>query len=143
MHYGMDLFEEQVLSQVEGIADPVERLRECMRRNVRLVTDEASQEVTIILHEHATLKGDGQAAINARKKRYVRFLETAFTEATALGQIRAVHPKVAAFSFLGTVLWTYKWFRADGDLSAECLEEEMVSLFFDGLAPKEASCEAV
>ena len=137
MHYGMDLFEEQVLSQVVGIADPVERLRECMRRNVRLVTQGTSQEVTIILHEHATLTGDGQAAINVRKKRYVRFLETSFTEAMARGQVRKVHPKVAAFSFLGTVLWIYKWFRADGEVPAEQLEVAMVDLFFGGLSPEE------
>jgi len=142
MHYGMDLFEEQVLSQVVGIVDPVERLRECMRRNVRLVTCGASQEVTIILHEHATLTGAGQAAINARKKKYVRFLESAFTEAIAAGRIRAVHPKVAAFSFLGTVLWLYKWYRADGEISAERLEAEMVDLFFGGLRPEEDRCGA-
>jgi AcrR family transcriptional regulator len=133
MHYGMDLFEEQVLSQVAGIADPVERLRECMRRNVRLVTQGTSQEVTIILHEHNTLTGEAQAVINTRKKRYVRFLETSFAEAMGKGLIRPVHPKVAAFSFLGTVLWSYKWYRPDGEIPAERLEEEMVAMFFGGL----------
>ncbi len=142
MHYGMDLFEEQVLSKVVGITDPVARLQECMRHNVRLVTQGSSQEVTIILHEHATLTGAGQAAINARKKEYVRFLESTFTEAIAAGRIRAVHPKVAAFSFLGTVLWLYKWYRADGEISAERLEEEMVDLFFGGLRPEEDRCGA-
>ncbi|HYO67085.1 MAG TPA: helix-turn-helix domain-containing protein, partial [Archangium sp.] len=31
MSYGMDAFEQQVLDQVRHLADPVERLRECMR----------------------------------------------------------------------------------------------------------------
>ena len=133
MMYGMDLFEEQVLLAVMPIEDPIERLRECMRRNVLLVTEDRTKEVTIILHEHATLTGEARARINARKKRYVRFLETSFAEAIRDGQIRSVNPKVAAFSFLGQVLWIYKWFRADGAIPAPELAAEMEKVFFDGL----------
>src|SRR5690348_3089294 len=57
MSYGMDLFEEQVLNPVTSIADPLARLRETMSRNVALVTEDSSKEVTIILHEHQTLTG--------------------------------------------------------------------------------------
>ncbi|MEM7355783.1 MAG: TetR/AcrR family transcriptional regulator [Acidobacteriota bacterium] len=133
MSYGMDLFEEQVLYQVMPIADPVARLRACMHLNVLLVTEDRTKEVTIILHEHATLTGEAQAQINARKKRYVRFLETSFAEAIRDGAIQPVNPKVAAFSFLGQVLWIYKWFRADGSIAAEDLAAEMEKVFFDGM----------
>jgi AcrR family transcriptional regulator len=134
MSYGMDLFEEQVLSRVQDIADPLERLKSCMARNVELVTLGASKEVTIILHETDTLTGHPRATINARKKRYVRFLETAFREAMKRGQIREVNPTVAAFGFLGMVLWTYKWFKPSGKLSARQVAEGMVDLLFTGLA---------
>jgi len=132
-NYGMDVFEEQVLSQVVAIADPVERLKTCMEKNVLLVTQGWSKEVTIILHEHATLTGDARAQINARKKRYVRFLESSFAEAIRAGRIRAVNPTVAAFSFLGMVLWIYKWFRPDGKIDAQQLAHELQDLFFGGL----------
>jgi AcrR family transcriptional regulator len=132
-NYGMDVFEEQVLSQVVAIADPVERLKTCMEKNVLLVTQAWSKEVTIILHEHATLTGEARAQINARKKRYVRFLESSFAEAIRAGRIRAVNPTVAAFSFLGMVLWIYKWFRSDGKIDAQQLAQEMQDLFFGGL----------
>ncbi len=133
MNYGMDLFEEQVLSKVLPITDPVDRLRECMARNIRLVADPRSKEVTIILHEHATLTGDALAQINARKKRYVRFLEATIDEAIRDGTFRPVDPKVAAFSFLGMILWLYKWYRTDGEISEERLVEQMTELFFRGL----------
>ena len=132
-NYGMDVFEEQVLNQVLTIADPLERLKTCMAKNVALVTHGWSKEVTIILHEHATLTGEARAQINARKKRYVRFLESSFAEAIRSGQIRPVNPKVAAFSFLGMVLWVYKWFRPDGAIPAERLAREMSDVFFGGL----------
>jgi AcrR family transcriptional regulator len=139
MNYGMDVFEEQVLSQVVGIADPLERLRTCMERNIRLVTRGWSKEITIILHEHATLTGEARAQINARKKRYVRFLETSFAEAVRDGLIRPVHPKVAAFSFLGSVLWVYKWFRPDGAVPEDQLVKEMDDVFFGGLVTQRAA----
>lgn len=133
MSYGMDVFEEQVLYKVMPIEDPVERLRACMHENVLLVTEGRNKEITIILHEHDTLTGEARAQIDARKKRYVRFLETSFAEAVRQGRLRKLHPKVAAFSFLGQVLWIYKWFRPDGEVPAKELAEEMVGLFFDGL----------
>ena len=135
MNYGMDVFEEQVLSKVTSIEDPVERLRECMRLNITLVTRGWSKEVTIILHEHATLTGESREFIDGRKKRYVRFLEDSFAEAVRLGRIRPVNPSVAAFSFLGMVLWIYKWFKPDGRLSEEALIDGMLDLLFGGLVP--------
>lgn len=136
MSYGMDLFEEQVLNPVTSIVDPLARLRETMARNVALVTEDSSKEVTIILHEHQTLTGAAKKAINARKKRYVRFLEATFQEAIERGQIRPIDPTLATFGFLGTVLWTYKWYRADGKLDPSALSTGMIDLFFAGLLPR-------
>jgi AcrR family transcriptional regulator len=136
MHYGMDLFDDMVIAKVSDIVDPVARLRECMARNIALVTQDSSKEVTIILHEHQTLTGAARQEINTRKKRYVRFLEAAFREAIERGQIRGVDPTLAAFSFLGVVLWTYKWYRADGKLGTRQLSDGMIDLFFEGLMPR-------
>jgi AcrR family transcriptional regulator len=130
MNYGMDVFEEQVLSRVQGIEDPVERLRACMRHNILLVTRGWSKEVIIILHEHATLTGEARAFIDARKKKYVDFLEEAFAQAAATGRIRPVDPTIGAFSFLGMVLWVYKWFKPDGRLSDEQIADGMVDMLF-------------
>jgi AcrR family transcriptional regulator len=135
MNYGMDLFEEQVIAKVIDIADPVERLKACMAKNIKLVTSGSSKEVTIILHEHNTLTGHAGRQINARKKKYVRFLESSIDEAIRRGQIRRVDSTLAAFAFLGSVLWTYKWFRQDGVLSEEQVASGMVDLFFRGLMP--------
>jgi len=122
-------------ASMQQIADPLERLRTCMEKNVLLVTRDRNKEITIILHEHATLTGDELARINARKKRYVRFLERSFAEAVEAGKIRPVDPKVAAFTFLGAVNWIYKWFRADGQVPEEELVRGMQEIFFGGLEP--------
>ena len=135
MHYGMDLFEERVMGPVKDITDPLARLKATLANNVRLVTLDSTKEVTIILHEHSTLTGDAKQEINARKKQYVQFLERTFEEAMAKGQIRKVDATLASFSFLGTVLWTYKWYRSDGALSPQQLADGIGDLFFTGLMP--------
>jgi AcrR family transcriptional regulator len=134
MSYGMDLFEGQVLAKVRDIADPVERLRACMRLNIELVTHGASKEVIIILHEHATLTGEAREYIDQRKKQYVRFIESTFAEAVKAGRMRPLDPTIVAFSFLGMVLWVYKWFKPDGRLTAAQISHGMLDLFFAGLA---------
>ena len=134
MNYGMDLFENQVLERVKDIADPVERLSACMRRNIELVTRGACKEVIIILHEHATLTGEAREYIDRRKKLYVRFLESTFAEAVKLGRMRPVDPTIVAFSFLGMVLWVYKWFKPDGRLTEDQIADGMVALFLNGVA---------
>ena len=135
MHYGMDLFEERVIAHVEHIADPLERLKATLARNVELVTQDSTKEVAIILHEHSTLTGESKREINTRKKAYVDFLERTLEEAMARGQIRKVDPTLAAFSFLGTVNWTYKWFRSDGALTPQQLADGIGDLYFRGLLP--------
>jgi AcrR family transcriptional regulator len=136
MHYGLDLFDEMVLANVSDIADPVARLRECMARNIQVVAQDSTKEVSIILHEHQTLTGEARQEIDVRKKRYVRFLESAFREAAERGQIRAVDPTIAAYSFLGVVLWVFKWYRAEGKLTPRQLSDGMIDLFFEGLMPR-------
>ena len=139
MSYGMDAFEGQVLAKVRDIADPVERLRSCMRLNIDLVAGGFSKEVIIILHEHATLTGEARAFIDGRKKNYVRFLEDSFAEAVRMGLARPVQPTVAAFSFLGMVLWIYKWFQQDGRLSVQQIADGMVDLLFNGVVSPAAA----
>jgi len=136
MSYGLDLFEEKVLNPVAGIENPLERLREAMRRNIALVTEDSSKEVTIILHEHQTLTGEVVREINARKKKYIVFLESSFREAMERGQIRNVDPTIATYTFLGSVLWTYKWYRTGGRLDTEKLTAGMLDMFFEGILPR-------
>ncbi len=135
MNYGMDLFEERVLSRVADISDPLERLKATMAYNLELVTIESAKEVTIILHDHHTLTPEVKRQINTRKKRYVRFLEDSLREAMARGQIREINPTIAAFGLLANVLWTYKWYRPDGRLTPEQLTHGIIDLFFNGLVP--------
>lgn len=133
MSYGMDLFEEKVLNRVMTIADPLERLKAALRGHVLLVIRDRPKEVTVILHETNALKGRFRDRINARKKRYIKFLEKTFREMTKSGAARRVDPSAAAFAMLGMINWIYQWYRPGGRLSDEAVADALSDVFLGGI----------
>lgn len=133
MNYGMDLFEERVLRRTETIADPLERLTATLEGHLLLVLRDRPKEVTVILHEGGALPAAARARLDARKKRYIRFLEKTIRELVMRKVARRVDPTVAAYALLGMVNWTYQWYRAGGRLGEEKLAKEMTQFFLHGL----------
>lgn len=133
MSYGMDLFEEKVLNRVMTIADPLERLKAALRGHVLLVIRDRPKEVTVILHESNALKGRFRDRINARKKRYIKFLEKTFREMVKSGAARRVDPSAAAFAMLGMINWIYQWYRPGGRLSDEDVADALSDVFLGGI----------
>src|SRR5215469_9642307 len=80
MNYGMDILDEVVVSMVQGIADPRERLRQTIKGHIDLVVRTRDLEITVILHENRSLKGELRRSINARKQAYIRLLERTIAE---------------------------------------------------------------
>jgi AcrR family transcriptional regulator len=133
MNYGMDLFEEKVLRKTERIADPLERLTATLEGHLLLVLRDRPKEVTVILHEGGALPAAARRALDARKKRYIRFLEKTLRELVMRKVARRVDATVAAFAILGMVNWTYQWYRPGGRLTEERLAKQMTQLFLHGL----------
>ena len=133
MSYGMGLFEQKVFDRVTAIADPLERLRATLRGHVLLVTRDRPKEITVILHESNALKGRYRDRINARKKRYVRFLEKTIRELVKTGKARRVDPSLAAFAMLGMINWIYQWYRPGGRIDENALADALADMFLGGI----------
>ena len=69
---GLDFTESYVLKPLEGISDPLERLKTMIELHLRLVLEERNLEVTGLLHECKSLSSADRAKINRRKKEYVK-----------------------------------------------------------------------
>jgi AcrR family transcriptional regulator len=133
MSYGMDLFEERVLDRVEKIRDPLERLRATIRNHVLLVTRDRPKEVTVVLNEPGSLRGDHRAEIDRRKRRYVRFLNETFRDLANEDLMRPIDPRVATFALLGMINWIYQWYSPEGRVRDTDLAEAYIDLFLGGL----------
>ena len=137
MNYGMDILDESVVSKVRQIAEPRARLRQTIIGHIDLVVRTRDLEITVILHENRSLKGELRAKINARKQAYIHFLEQTIAEVQASTQAPPlISPRLAAFSLLGMINWLYQWYRLDGAVKEDELSAAYASFFFRGLLGK-------
>jgi AcrR family transcriptional regulator len=133
MAYGMDLFEKKVLQRIRKIRDPLERLRATIHGHVLVVTRDRPKEVTVILHESNALKGEWKERIDARKRRYIHFLETTVRDLQRAGAARDVDPAVAAFALLGMINWIYQWYRPGGRLTDVQIADALTEVLLGGI----------
>lgn len=134
MNYGMDILDETVLAQVKDIADPKEKLRQTIIGHIDLIVRARDLEITVILHENRSLKGALKKKINARKRKYIDYLEGLIEQVQENAGTRPpISPRLAAFALLGMINWLYQWFRPEGPTRQKELAEAYVDFFFRGL----------
>jgi TetR/AcrR family transcriptional regulator, cholesterol catabolism regulator len=133
MNHALDITQERVVDAVRGIVDPDERLRAAIRLHIGVVLSAADRGITVMLHENHPLPPALRRQINARKKEYIRFIESLIAEIQKTRQSRsAVSPKAAAFALLGMINWIYQWYQPEGVLQEEALAREYTEIFFSG-----------
>jgi TetR/AcrR family transcriptional regulator, cholesterol catabolism regulator len=130
---GLDFTESYVLKPLEGISDPLERLKMMIELHLRLVLEERNLEVTGLLHECKTLSHADQAKINRRKKEYVKMSTKLIAEVMEKYRITDLDPKLAAFALLGMLNWTYQWYKPAGSSTREEIVKSFQRIFLQGI----------
>jgi len=134
MNYGMDILEEAVLAKVKDIQDPREKLRQTILGHIDLVVRARDMEITVILHENRSLKGNLRKQINARKRAYIEYLEGLIARVQERsGMPPRLSPHIAAFAVLGMINWLYRWYHLEGPVKEEEISSAYVDFFFRGL----------
>jgi AcrR family transcriptional regulator len=134
MNYGMDILDEMVLETVKRIEDPHEKLRQTIIGHIDLIVRARDLEITVILHENRSLKGVLRKRINARKRKYIQFLEDLIARVQEQsGRKPLLLPRIAAFALLGTINWLYQWYRPEGPIKQNELAKAYVDFFFRDL----------
>jgi AcrR family transcriptional regulator len=134
MNYGMDILDESVLAKLKDIQDPREKLRQTILGHIDLVVRARDMEITVILHENRSLKGNMRKMINARKRAYIDYLENLIARVQEqAGAPPRVSPHIAAFAVLGMINWLYQWYHLEGPIKQEEIAQAYVDFFFRGL----------
>ncbi|HAY42623.1 MAG TPA: TetR family transcriptional regulator [Micrococcaceae bacterium] len=125
---------EAVIDEVQvhqGSAD--ERLDFFLRATFRILISKRSY-VTLLLR----LRGNTELERNAldRRRAMDRQLAQLVTEAQSTGRFREdLDPRATARLLFGLINSVVDWFREDGPIEAENLENQAITLVFDGLHP--------
>lgn len=133
LDYGLDLTESAVIQPLEAIADPLERLNRMIELHLRSVLEERNLEIMGLLHECKTLAASDLAKINRRKKAYVQWTTELIADVLKKYNIDDVNPKLAAFSLLGMLNWTYQWYKSTGSIQCDEIVKSFQQIFLQGI----------
>jgi TetR/AcrR family transcriptional regulator, cholesterol catabolism regulator len=134
---------EQVHEEVEGILeevtalegiDPLERIRVYVHRQlVHNLND--LQRISIYYHELDRLGPDRRKSVVAWRRRHDRFLGDLIRTAQDEGYAdSAVDAQLLANCVFATIIWPYRWFRADHDGTAESIADACTDFVMRGVA---------
>jgi AcrR family transcriptional regulator len=132
MNFGLDELDKEVIDPAMAIADPETRLRFLIAADARLVT-RGQGAITILVEEMSALTPAQNRKITKRKRAFFDVVRGSVNELQAEGKLRDVNPTAAAFSILGMIHWLSRWFREDGELTAEQAAEQLTKIALEGI----------
>jgi TetR/AcrR family transcriptional regulator len=89
----------------------------------------------VLLEENALLPAQSRAIIRRRdeaEKRYRGLIEEGIRD----GSVTPCNPKLAVFALMGAMNWVPKWYRPDGEWTAEEIVDSLVELVTRGVAAR-------
>jgi TetR/AcrR family transcriptional regulator, cholesterol catabolism regulator len=132
MNFGLDELDEEVINPAMAIADPETRLRFVIAADARLVT-RGQGAITILVEEMSALTPAQNRKITKRKRAFFDVVRGTVNELQAEGKLQDVNPTAAAFSILGMIHWLSRWYREDGELTAEQAAEQLAKIALEGI----------
>jgi TetR/AcrR family transcriptional regulator len=89
----------------------------------------------VVLMEDSALLPDQKLTIIRLRDRAEKRYRALIEEGIGDGSIVPCNPKIAVFALLGAINWVPKWYRTDGELSADQVVEALVTFITRGMAP--------
>lgn len=97
----------------------------------------------VVLLEDGALLPEQQRALLRRRDQAEKRFRALVEEGIADGSITPCNPKLAVFALMGAVNWVPKWYRPDGEWSAEQVSDSLVELITRGIAAQPHSLCAI
>jgi len=142
MNYGMDRLEESVINPARSISDAEKRLGSIIINHASLITGGSGPDghspITIVVDEVAGLAPGQLRKINQRKRAYLELVRGTLQQLKEEGKLKDVDLTVAAFSLIGMMLWTSRWFQPRGKLTSEQVAVEISKIALGGLLRPQA-----
>jgi AcrR family transcriptional regulator len=120
--------------------DPVEKLHRLVRDFTQIVIDNRDN-IAISTREMMFLPADSRARITRMQKRFDRILGTILDEGVERGDFLVADPAITALAIGGMIIWTHRWYRPSGRLSADAVAGAMADAALSMVARSDASSE--
>lgn len=112
---------EQVACE-EG--DPAEKLARLARAFTEIVIDN-QHYIAISSREMQYLPDEARKRIRRMQEKFDRLLGAILAEGVRRGRFDNADPAMSALAISGMIIWTHRWYRANGRLSADEVAQQM------------------
>jgi AcrR family transcriptional regulator len=106
--------------------DPVEKLRRLVREFTEIVIANRDY-IAISTREPMFLPAASRARITRMQKKFDRILGTILADGVTRGVFAVADPAITALAIGGMIIWTHRWYRPTGRLSAEAVADAMAA----------------
>lgn len=121
------------LTEIEQLdASYVEKIKALIRLHIRLMVEDGAA-VSVANNDWKYLTGDQLKAFTDARQRYEKGFAALIERGIAAGELAPVNVSVALFTVLSAVRWVELWFRPGRTISAEELEENIMTILLNGL----------
>ncbi|HEX3365397.1 TetR/AcrR family transcriptional regulator [Phenylobacterium sp.] len=134
---GVERLEREVIEPARAIKDPEARLAAMIRLhvdNISHVETDVGNPVTALVENLIGLSDERRSQMEGRLRQVFEVIRGALDELKAEGRLAdGLDPTVSAFSIIGMVMWTNRWRRPGGRLSAAAVADSIVALALHGV----------
>jgi AcrR family transcriptional regulator len=116
----------------DGAMDSLDKVEAVLRFHIRIWVEKLD-EVLVTTNESRHLEEPYLSAFLNERRVYVRRLETIIEDGIRKGQVRRIEPYVAVLTLMSAVRGIEFWHRTKKNVTAQQLEESMVSNLIAGL----------
>ncbi|MCC3160079.1 TetR/AcrR family transcriptional regulator [Hymenobacter sp. 15J16-1T3B] len=125
------------ISQLHDIehtqASYADKVKALIRLHIRLMVEEGPA-VSVANHDWKYLPEPQLTAFKQARKDYEKGFAELIEKGMAAGEFQPLNVSVALFTILSAVRWVELWYRPGRGLSAEELEEDIITMLLQGLA---------
>jgi AcrR family transcriptional regulator len=114
-------------------ASYVEKIRALIQLHIRLMIEDGAA-VSVANNDWKYLTGDKLTAFQEARKNYEKGFAALIERGIAAGELQPVNVSVALFTVLSAVRWVELWYRPGRGISAEELEQNIMTILLNGLA---------
>ena len=126
-------FEAILLKIQRDTPNPLDCLREIIRATVIHPNSETKKETKVFLDENYWLTKKHKERVKQRERELYDIVVTKVAEAQERGLAKGLPATIVAFNIIGVLNWSYRWYKANGNLTIEEIAAVMVDFVMEGI----------
>jgi AcrR family transcriptional regulator len=124
------------MEKVEAMnRDSREKIKELLRLHIRTALEDTTS-VTVFNDEWKHLSAPLLSEFILLRKDYENRFRKIIQEGVDSGELKKLNTEILLYSLLNSVHWLHHWFKKDGKIKPNEVEEDIITLLMEGISSK-------